>query len=79
MFLVIAQMTALTLKLTKILKLDNNPTIASKYSLEVLFRASNNIPHHYPKCYVDLRFWYFEYCARRLSYANSIGFSGFSV
>ena len=27
----------------------NNPTIVGKYSLEVLFRASDNIPHHYPK------------------------------
>ena len=27
----------------------NNPTKAGKYSLEDLFRASDNIPHHYPK------------------------------
>ena len=27
----------------------NNPTRAGKYSLEDLFRASDNIPHHYPK------------------------------
>ena len=27
----------------------NNPTKAGKYSLEDLFRASGNIPHHYPK------------------------------
>ena len=27
----------------------NNPTKVGKYSLEVLFRASDNIPHHYPK------------------------------
>ena len=28
---------------------SNNPTKAGKYSLEDLFRASDNIPHHYPK------------------------------
>ena len=28
-------------------KQHNNPTIAAKYSLEVLFRSSDNIPHHY--------------------------------
>ena len=33
-------------------KQHNNPTIAAKNSLEVLFRASDNIPHHYPKFYV---------------------------
>ena len=27
----------------------NNPTKPGKYSLEDLFRASDNIPHHYPK------------------------------
>ena len=27
----------------------NNPTKVGKYSLEDLFRASDNIPHHYPK------------------------------
>ena len=27
----------------------NNPTKAGKYSLEDLFRASDNIPLHYPK------------------------------
>ena len=27
----------------------NNPTKAGKYSLEDLFRASDNIPHHYPQ------------------------------
>ena len=27
----------------------SNPTKAGKYSLEDLFRASDNIPHHYPK------------------------------
>ena len=27
----------------------NNPTKAGKYSLEDLFRASDYIPHHYPK------------------------------
>ena len=27
----------------------NNPTKAGKYSLEDLFRASDNIPHHYRK------------------------------
>ena len=27
----------------------NNPTKAGKYSLEDLCRASDNIPHHYPK------------------------------
>ena len=57
----------------------NNPTKAGKYSLEDLFRASDNIPHHYPKFYDDLRFWYFEYCAKKVSYPNSTGFSGLSV
>ena len=27
----------------------NNQTKAGKYSLEDLFRAADNIPHHYPK------------------------------
>ena len=57
----------------------NITTIAGKYSLEVLFRASDNIPHHYPKFYDDLRFWYFEYCAKKMSYPNSTGFSGLSI
>ena len=47
--------------------------------MEDLFRASDNIPHHYPKFKVDLRFWYFEYCAMNVSYPNSTGFSGISV
>ena len=57
----------------------NNTTKAGKYSLEDLFRASDNIPHHYPKFKDDLRFWYFEYCAMKESYPNSTGFSGLSV
>ena len=57
----------------------NNPTKAGKYSLEDHFRASDKIPHHYPKFKDDLRFWYFEYCAMNVSYPNSTGFSGLSV
>ena len=43
------QMMGRTLKEEIKITQYNNPTKAGKYSLEVLFRASDNIPHHYPK------------------------------
>ena len=43
------QMMGWTLKEERRITQYNNPTIAGKYSLEVLFRASDNISHHYPK------------------------------
>ena len=43
----------LNTQIDKDTKQHNNPTIAAKYSLEVLFRASDNITHHYPKFEVD--------------------------
>ena len=43
------QMMGRTLKEEIRITQYNNPTKAGKYSLEVLFRASDNIPHHYPK------------------------------
>ena len=73
------QMMVRTLKEEIRITQYNNPTKAGKYSLEDLFRASDNIPHHYPKFQDDLRFWYFEYCAMKESYPNSTGFSGLSV
>ena len=46
-------MKACALKVERKIKQHNNPTVAGKYSLEVLFRASDNIPHHYPKLTYD--------------------------
>ena len=43
------QMMGRTLKEEIKITQYNNPTNAGKYSLEDLFRASDNIPHHYPK------------------------------
>ena len=43
------QMMGQTLKEEIKITQTNNPTKAGKYSLEDLFRASDNIPHHYPK------------------------------
>ena len=43
------QMMGRTLKEEIKITQYNNPTKAGKYSLEDLFRASDNIPHHYPK------------------------------
>ena len=43
------QMMGRTLKEEIKITQYNNPTKAGKYSLEVLFRASDNIPDHYPK------------------------------
>ena len=43
------QMMGQTLKEAIRITQYNNPTKAGKYSLEDLFRASDNIPHHYPK------------------------------
>ena len=43
------QMMGQTLKEEIKITQYNNPTKAGKYSLEDLFRASDNIPHHYPK------------------------------
>ena len=43
------QMMGRTLKEEIRITQYNNPTKAGKYSLEDLFRASDNIPHHYPK------------------------------
>ena len=43
------QMMGQTLKEENRITQYNNPTKAGKYSLEDLFRASDNIPHHYPK------------------------------
>ena len=43
------QMKAGTLKDERKITQYNNPTIAVKYSLEVLFRTSDNISHYYPK------------------------------
>ena len=43
------QMMGRTLKEEIRITQYNNPTKAGKYSLEGLFRASDNIPHHYPK------------------------------
>ena len=43
------QMMGRTLKEEIKIAQYNNPTKAGKYSLEDLFRASDNIPHHYPK------------------------------
>ena len=43
------QMMGRTLKEEIKITQYNNPTKVGKYSLEDLFRASDNIPHHYPK------------------------------
>ena len=43
------QMMGQTLKEEIKITQYDNPTKAGKYSLEDLFRASDNIPHHYPK------------------------------
>ena len=43
------QMMGQTLKEEIRITQYNNPTKAGKYSLEDLFRASDNIPYHYPK------------------------------
>ena len=43
------QMMSRTLKDEIRITQYNNPTKVGKYSLEDLFRASDNIPHHYPK------------------------------
>ena len=43
------QMMGRTLKEEIRITQYNNPTKARKYSLEDLFRASDNIPHHYHK------------------------------
>ena len=43
------RMMARTLKEEIRITQYNNPTKAGKYLLEDLFRASDNIPHHYPK------------------------------
>ena len=43
------QMMGRTLKEEIKITQYNNPTKAGKYSMEDLFRASDNIPHHYPK------------------------------
>ena len=43
------QMMGRTLKEEIKITQYNNPTKTGKYSLEDLFRASDNIPHHYPK------------------------------
>ena len=43
------QMMGRTLKEEIKITQYNNPTKAGKYSLEDLFRASDNITHHYPK------------------------------
>ena len=43
------QMKAGTLKVERKITQYKNPTIAGKYSLEVHFRAFDNIPHYYPK------------------------------
>ena len=43
------QMMGRTLKEEIKITQYNNTTKAGKYSLEDLFRASDNIPHHYPK------------------------------
>ena len=43
------QMMGRTLKEEIKITQYNNPTKAGKYSLEDLFRVSDNIPHHHPK------------------------------
>ena len=43
------QMMGQTLKEEIRITQYNNPTKAGKYSLEDIFRVSDNIPQHYPK------------------------------